>query len=411
MNRLNDFFEETWRFYRKPLNNYTKTIVQRYDKYLVKNGIIREEEKVKTKLGKVITLTAYPPPPRVNPVLNEPKNIAFIHEDIGHLTGGRYYAYFIISALLELGHKVTVYSNRKAIFSQEFEKYKKPKFKIVAQIASQLATAKIPEADVYIGSPIHGAISAIKHANKYKKPCFAMIFDPFPMMNKFRGKLKYIGWQHLIKDLINNDIEIISLCNETSKYIYNWLDKTQDQVHPLYPCINSVVLNEVEDQKRENYALFISRLTGHKRFQDTVIACKRAGIKLKVIASVNGINAQDIVKKHNMTENVEFHLRVDDREKFEMIKSAGVVINSSIFEGFGMYVAEAIACGTPFVGYDYPTFKEIRDYAGASNIYLAKSKDIDDLTRNLKLAIKEKNFSKPSHMFDFEKMIDRIKGI
>jgi glycosyltransferase involved in cell wall biosynthesis len=410
-NRLEDFFEETRKFYRRPIPKFSKTMVRRYDKYLIDKGLIQKEIRVKDQVGKTIVMPAYPPPPRKNLLFKEPKNIAFIHEDIGHITGGRYYTYFIISALLELGHKVTVYSNRRAVFSHEFDFYKKPEFKIVSQTASQLATAKIPKSDLYIGSPIHGAMSAIKQGQRYNKPALALIFDPFPMMDKYIGKRNYVGWEKLVKDLKNTDTEIISLCNETSKYIYSWLNKKQDQVHPVYPCINSKILEGVENYKRKNHALFISRLVKHKRFEDVVIACKNANIKLKVIASVNGIEAQKIVKKHNMQNNVVFHLRVADEEKFKMIKQAGVVINGSVFEGFGMYLAEAIACGTPFVGYDYPTFNEIRDYAKATNVYLARSKDVDDLSRQLSLAIKEQNFTNPNDAFEFEKMIERLKDI
>lgn len=410
-NRLEKFYDECWQFYRKPIGNFTKTIVRKYDKYLIANGYIKEEKQLKSHTGKVICLPSYPPPPRANSVFDKPKNIAFIHEDVGHITGGRYYAYFIISALLELGHNVTLYSNRKAVFSNEFDKYKKPNFKIVSKTASQLATAKIPKADIYIGSPIHGAMSAIKYAVRYDKPCFVLIFDPFPMMDKFMGKRSYIGWEKLVKGIRKNDVDIISLCNETSKYIFEWLNKKEDKVHPLYPCINSILFNETAEQKREHYALFISRLVKHKKFEDVVFACKKADVKLKVISSVNAIEAQRIVKKYDMQNNVEFHLRVDDKKKFEMIRQSSAVINGSIFEGFGMYVAEAITCGTPFVGYSYPTFREIADYASADNIYLARSKDKEDLAKNLILALKEKKFRKTSDLFFFERMVERLKGI
>lgn len=409
--RLNDFFDETWRKYRKPLKNFEKSIVRQYDEYLLRKWIIKPPQEIKTYNKGVIVLPAYPPPAVDKPIFKNPKKIAFIHEDVGHITGGRYYAYFMISALLELGHDVTIYSNRRAVFSHEFDQYKKPKFKIVSQTASQLATADIPESDVYIGSPIHGGMNAIKQAKKYNKPAYVLIFDPFPMMDKYIGKREYTGWTHLVKGLRETDTQIISLCNETSKYIYDWLGKDQKEVHPVYPCINSIILDQVKDQKREKYALFISRLVKHKRFQDCVKACAENDIKLKVIASVNGIKekAQEYVKKYNA--DVEFHLRVDDKTKFEMIKSASVVINGSMFEGFGMYVAEAVACGTPFVGYDYPTFREIRDYARAENIYLAKMQDTDDLSKKLKQALEEKKFAKPSKEFHFEKMITRLKDI
>jgi len=206
--RLENFIDKNWQTYRKSLKNFEKSLLRRYDKFLVNEGIIQEEQKVKTQTGKVIVLPAYPPPAREKAIFQKPKKIAFIHEDVGHITGGRYYAYFIISALLELGHDVTIYSNRKAVFSHEFDEYKKPNFKIVSQNASQLATAKIPEADVYIGSPIHGAMAAITHAQKHDKPCFALIFDPFPMMDKYIGKRRYVGWEKLVKDLRESDCEI-----------------------------------------------------------------------------------------------------------------------------------------------------------------------------------------------------------
>lgn len=410
--RIDDFFDETWRKYRKPLKNFEKSIVRQYDKYLLREGIIKPpQQEVKTYNKGVIVLPAYPPPAVDKPVFKDPKKIAFIHEDVGHITGGRYYAYFIVSALLELGHDVTIYSNRKAVFSHEFDQYKKPKFKIVSQTASQLATADIPESDVYIGSPIHGGMNAIKQAEKHNKPAYVLIFDPFPMMDKYIGKREYVGWTHLIKDLRETDTQIISLCNETSKYIYDWLGKDKDQVHPLYPCINSIILDQTQETNRERYALFISRLVAHKRFQDCVKVCAENNIKLKVIASVNGIKgkAQEYVKQHSA--DVEFHLKVADKTKFEMIRKAAVVINSSVFEGFGMYVAEAIACGTPFVGYDYPTFREIRDYARAENIYLAKMKDTNDLSQKLAQALGENKFAKPSNEFHFEKMVERLKDI
>jgi glycosyltransferase involved in cell wall biosynthesis len=76
-----------------------------------------------------------------------------------------------------------------------------------------------------------------------------------------------------------------------------------------------------------------------------------------------------------------------------------------------MFVAEAIACGTPFVGYDYPTFREIRDYSKASTIYLAKFGNSNDLSAKLKQALEEKKFLEPSKEFHFEKMITRLKDI
>jgi glycosyltransferase involved in cell wall biosynthesis len=94
-----------------------------------------------------------------------------------------------------------------------------------------------------------------------------------------------------------------------------------------------------------------------------------------------------------------------------MIFNAKAVINGSIFEGFGMYVAEAIACGVPYVGYDYPTFREIRDFSGAENIYLAKHRNVRDLRVKLKQALDEGKYANPSNAFDFERMVERLRHL
>lgn len=412
MSRLEDFFEETWQFYRQPLKAFTKTIVKRYDEYLVRKGLLNTTSKLQTIIQepKEIKLEKYPPKKKSS-IFDGKKKIAFIHEEVGHVSGGRYYSYFIISALMEMGHDVTVYTNRKPVFSDDFELYKKPKVKIAASVGSKLSGIDC-KADIYVGSPAHGVEAAIRLGKKYNKPSVALIFDPIPMAKKYANEGKWPGFERMIKQIRENEVHIISLCNETTKWICPWLKKTPDNVHPLYPCLNSrVYKTKKRNYKREKYAVFVSRIVPRKRFEDIVKAVKISNIPLKVITTIDLRGAQAIVKKHNATKLIDFYIGLDDSGKFDMIRKSSVMINASIFEGFGMYFAEAIMTGTPFVGYEYPTFTEIAEYAGADNIYLAKPKDYKDLSKKLDQAIKENKTAKQSDMFDFDKMVERLKNI
>jgi len=344
--------------------------------------------------------------------LDTPKNIAFIHEDVGHLTGGRYYAMFIASALLEAGHNVTIYSNKVPIFMGEFKSYRKPRIILSAMNAKQLSRIDV-KADVYIGSPINGALAATRLGEKYKKPAFALIFDPFPMMEKYLGKKMYLGWEELLTKLRTTNTNIISLCNTTSEYIYGWLNKTKEQVFPVYPCINSKILDSKKRDytNKEDYVVFISRMVRHKKFDDVLSAVSKTKMKLKVISSVSGMNYNHFLNQSGIKNKVEFYWKINDDKKFDLIaKSRGVIVGS-IFEGFGLFVSEAIACGVPFIGYDYPTFREIKDYAKVNNIYLAQYKNVFDLGRKLQLAVRERKYNKPSQAFHFERMIEVLKEI
>lgn len=338
-------------------------------------------------------------------------SIALITEDVGHMTGGRYYTWFIAMALTELGHKVTVYTNQEPVFQEAFRNYKQPEVKVIAEKSHDLRAIDV-EADIYIGSPTHGNIAAMRLGEKYSKPSFALVFDPFPMMEQFIGRRNYTGWEEFLRDIDKSNTKIISLCQSTSDYIYPWLNKRPEQVVEIYPCINSrekAKVNEVVE--RGDYVLFISRLVKHKRFEDVLQAAKDSGVKLKVISSIDGMAARRLVHRMRMSDQVEFHFKITDQEKFRLIRGARAVINGAIFEGFGMWAIEALSCGIPLVCYDYPTFREIKHLSGADNFYFAEWGNAKDLSRKLALALKEEKFREDTKQFDFESMIDQVKGI
>ena len=337
--------------------------------------------------------------------------VALITEDCNHMTGGRYYALFIANALMEIGYEVTVYTNKLPVFGKLFSNYNQPEFKVVGNSPKDLEVADIL-ADIYIGSPISGNIASSRLGKKYSKPSYALIFDPFPMMAKYLGEKKYVGWTPLINELSASDTKIISLCDTTTPYIYDWLNKRQDQVMPIYPCINSRDIPKgLEEVKREDYVVFVSRLVAHKNFDHVLRACRNLGIKLKVISSVDGINAHEMVRALKMTKQVEFCMNCTDAEKFEIIAKSSGLINASKFEGFGMWAIEAIAMGTPLVCYKYPTLEEIRDYAKADNFYMAEWNNERGLEEQLDKCIKEKKFREHSKLFDFESMVKRCNEL
>jgi glycosyltransferase involved in cell wall biosynthesis len=339
-------------------------------------------------------------------------NIAFITEDVGHLTGGRYYAWSIAMALVDLGHKVTVYTNQKPVFQNSFSKYKQPEVNVIAKKTVDLQKIDV-KADIYIGSPISGSMAAMKLGKKYSKPSFALVFDPFPMMETFIGKRNYSGWERFLAEIKNSDTKIISLCKSTSEYIYEWLNRRKNQVIEINPCINSREKDDTDKEKieRQDYVVFISRLVKHKKFEDVLDAAKAAKIRLKVISSIDGMAAQRLVAQKQMSSQVDFHFKASDKEKFKIIRGARAVINGAIFEGFGMWAAEAVSCGTPLVCYDYPTFREIKEISGADNFYFAEWNQPKDLARKLIIALNEAKFREDNNCFNFESMKNSLKKL
>lgn len=385
------------RFYNRPVKPFTRFLLTGLGEYLkkqlVNEGVEKEEDQ----------LIPYDFPSDGRKI-----SVAVITEEIGHLTGGRYYVWFMAICLVELGFDVTIYTNQKPAYFDYFRMYKLPKLEIVKN-KNDLSRLDI-RADIYLSSPLLGNMAVCKLAQKYHKPSFVMVFDPSPKMKEYLG-VGFAGWEKLVELIRNSNVKVLSLCDAMSESMYEWLNKRQDQVLPIYPCINSRELNEVQPGERSDYVVFISRIVKHKKFEDVLEAVKSTNVRLKVISSNDGMRAEDLVKKAGLQGRVDFHFNVSDKEKFEIIYGAKAVVGASVFEGFGMWAAEAVATGTPLVCYDFPTMREIQKFSGADNFYFAKWNDPQDLTRKLKVAIRQKKFRPRNAAFDFEAMVGRVSEV
>lgn len=385
-NVADEYLKKVTHFYGSRVNYNVKEFVRGFARYLSKNQ------------------------PKPNSNRRQYSQVAFITENNSHLTGGRYYAYFMAAALHEAGLDVTIYTNNRPSFIDFFEDYQLPKIEVIPGTARSMESIDI-KADIYIGSPISGNVIAIKNAKRYHKQAYVMIFDPFPMMKRWMNKEHFAGWGELVKLMKETDCKILSLCNATAPYINDWLDKTDDDIIPIYPCINSRKKDKTPRPKRGNYAIFVSRIVPNKRFNHVLAACKTNRLDLKVIASTSGLDERKMVRQYGMDSRVEFIKNASEEEKFKLIKGAAVMINGAIFEGFGMWMAEAIDCGTPVVCYDYPTLREIQHYSGADNIYFAKHNDPKSLSDQLAVAMSERKFKSSSNHFGFDKMVERVSEV
>ena len=334
--------------------------------------------------------------------------MVFLSEDTQHITGGRYYAYFLACALISAGYDVLFYTNRKPIFKSDFKLYKQPEIRIV----NNLRQVDVP-ASLYFGSPVIGNQKAIELGEKYHRPSYCLIFDPFPMMAKYKGQHNYPEWDGLLYQIRNSSTNIISLTQYCNRFIYDWLNKKRYQVNEVYPCINSKEKDAALTLPKKNWITFISRLDHHKNLDHVLEAVKETDCELHVITSIDGINFEKMVKAYRMEDQVKIHWFISDLEKFEIIKQSKLVINAATFEGFGMWMIEALSCGVPIVCYDYPTFREIADKTGNDKmVFFADWNNKKDFINKTKEALSGPNLPRSiTHGFDFISMELRLRNI
>jgi len=130
--------------------------------------------------------------------------------------------------------------------------------------------------------------------------------------------------------------------------------------------------------------VFVGRIAKEKGIFDLLDVWKRIvkvrkDAKLLVIGS--GLELPSVKEKLvalGLENKVLVRGRCSDRELYGLLKSSRIFIFPSLFEGWGIAVAEALACGLPIVAYNIPALREV--FGRCKSVYLAPVKDVRRMT-------------------------------
>ncbi|MBI5122971.1 glycosyltransferase family 4 protein [Candidatus Roizmanbacteria bacterium] len=174
------------------------------------------------------------------------------------------------------------------------------------------------------------------------------------------------------------------LCGKAVKQriIHNGVDKM------FYP-IKKQITNDLK-------ILFLGRLVekkGPKFLLKAFYKIIKKFPKLKLIFVGKGEykkSLENYIKDRNLEGNVIFEGEIIGRKRVKYYQQADIFCAPYSDEAFGITVLEAMATGTPIVGFKNSAFKEIfKNYPYPE--LLVKSRDVDKLARALEKIIKDKN--------------------
>ncbi len=144
--------------------------------------------------------------------------------------------------------------------------------------------------------------------------------------------------------------------------------------------------------------IYLGRLKPYKNVDVAILAFSKIIKKYKnakffVVGSGESENyLKDLVSKLNLKDNVEFYGKVTDSERVKMLGKSWISIQPSSFEGWGITVIEANACGTPVIA---SNVKGLRDSVidGETGL-LVTAKNANLFAREMEELIKDEKYRK-----------------
>lgn len=203
------------------------------------------------------------------------------------------------------------------------------------------------------------------------------------------SRLGYVIRYLYLKQAIKRSKRIITV-SQFSKHRIDHYFANQNRIVVAY----NGIAQHVESYKLKktpvfdfDYLLYVGNIKPHKglktllRAYESVRQCGD-NRKLLIVGEKNNFKTSDLSLKikAEFVDDIIFTGRIEDEDLLNVMYHASLLVQPSIYEGFGIPPLEALYLGTPVIISDIPVFKEIySDYP----VVFFKSEDCEDLATKI----------------------------
>jgi glycosyltransferase involved in cell wall biosynthesis len=198
-----------------------------------------------------------------------------------------------------------------------------------------------------------------------KKPIVTHFHDIIPIVFPFERKLIPRLYFRYATFLAKRSEAIIAVSQSTKNDIVKRLKIEPDKIHVVYNGVNHDLFKPRKSEPEENLIGYVGGLGKRKNVFSLIIAFHkviRKGVNGKLLIGGVGSEEQNLrklVEKLGIKRRVEF-LGFIPEEKLPVFYSMlKVFVFPSLYEGFGIPVLEAMACGTPVITSNTSSLPEI----------------------------------------------------
>ncbi len=181
------------------------------------------------------------------------------------------------------------------------------------------------------------------------------------------GFIKRMAYRKLVACVVKNSRHIIAISNfvkgeieqEYGKEIAKKLSVVHEGVSPIYRPVPSFVHKHIREkyQLTRPYFLYVGNAKQHKNVRLLLDAFVQAGFTGHDLILVTG--GKESHEIHPVPPHVRILRQIPDADMPALYGAADAFLTASVYEGFCLPVAEALACGCPVIAANRSVIPEI----------------------------------------------------
>ena len=211
-----------------------------------------------------------------------------------------------------------------------------------------------------------------------KKNQITVIHDILPVIYKKEYPKSYYYYKYYVPLLLRKSKYIVVPSINTKKDIMSFYKSSEEKIfvanngydHDHFERSSELEINKVKNKyKIDKYFLYVGNLYPHKNLENAIISFsefreKHKDIKFVITGDKNHWNYNNLVpliKRLKLENEIIFldYVEYDDLPK--LYSGAIAFIYVSLYEGFGLPLIEAMACGCPVITSNNSSLKEISE--------------------------------------------------
>jgi len=195
--------------------------------------------------------------------------------------------------------------------------------------------------------------------------------------------LKRAYYELIIKPACHRAQKIITISDFSKAEIIQWTGVKEEKVINVGVGVNEEFSpNGIKKEFELPYILYIGNNKPHKNLKRLIGAFGRSAIATNTLLLLSGSPTAEISKQINASpfkENIRFIGFINEAELPSIYRGALGLAYPSTYEGFGLPVLEALACGTPVLTSNTTALPEVASGAAI----LIDPYSIDDISQGL----------------------------